>query len=184
MTEVKAPEASQSAGTARPQTLPQQHGAALTTHRRSLRVGPPNVQIPERLRQPRLERTKEAHAARLSAGRQPGHTGARPRIIEDIEIPARGRRERATSQRPAAVRRPRRHNRRRRRRTYRMRRRREARGGAKPASVRLHEWRLLERRCRVVSFSNSRPSPRLAQVSDEGQAAVVASCTLLSLIHI
>ena len=37
--------------------------------------------------------------------------------------------------------------------------------------------RLLERRCRVVYFSNSRPSPRLSQVSDEGQAAVVASCT-------
>ena len=29
----------------------------------------------------------------------------------------------------------------------------------------------------MVSFSNSRPSPRLSQVSDEGQAAVVASCT-------
>ena len=29
----------------------------------------------------------------------------------------------------------------------------------------------------MVSFSNLSPSPRLAQVSDEGQAAVVASCT-------
>ena len=34
---------------------------------------------------------------------------------------------------------------------------------------------LLERRCRVVSFSNLRPFR--SQVSDEGQAAVVASCT-------
>ena len=124
------------------QTLPQQHGAALTTHLWRVRVRPPNKQIPERLRQPRLVSEKEAHAPRLSAARQPGHTVARPRLEPHVEIPARGRRERSISKRPAAVRRPRRRDWRRRGRTNWVRRRRAPRGGAKPASVRLHEGRV------------------------------------------